>query len=195
MVAEVAEGIVGPGPRGVEIPQVYLSLGGNLGEPVVQFAKALSSLHQRADTQVLQVSPLYLSAAVGPPQPDYINGCVCIRTGLSPHQLRLELKALEAAQGRDHAAARWSARPLDMDILLYDQLTLDDELLTIPHPELYQRNFVLVPLLDLEPQLSLPDGRRLDRILQELNPMRLEPLSPPVEIMEMLNNTQQGEDS
>lgn len=147
---------------------------------------ALGQLHLRGDTQVLQVSPLYRSAAVGPPQPDYINACALIETVLSPHELREQHKQLEASQGRDHSADRWTARPLDIDILLYDQLSLKDELLTIPHPEIYHRDFVLVPLLDLDANLRLPDGQQLAEILKNISVKSLKPISPPVEIMDTL---------
>lgn len=151
---------------------------------------ALRSLHLRPDTRVLAVSPLYRSEPVGPPQPDYLNGCAAIETQLAPHQLRLEIKRLEAEHGRDHSADRWSARPLDLDILLYDRLELADRWLTIPHPELYRRNFVLVPLLDLDADLQLPDGRRLDTLRRQVPAGDLELSMPSSELMQAIEAVQ-----
>ena len=145
---------------------VYLGLGGNLNEPPKQFENALHSLNNRQDTQVLAISPLYISAPVGPPQPDYVNACASISTDLSPDELQLVLKRLEAEQGRQPGGDRWGPRPLDIDILLYGDGIVNTDELTIPHRELYNREFVLQPLYDLAPDLRLPDGQRVADLLR-----------------------------
>ena len=145
--------------------QAWLGLGGNLGQPPRQFATALQTLHSRADTEVLAISPLYLSDALGPPQPDYTNSCCLIDTDLQADALYTVLKELEAEAGRQQGGDRWGPRPLDLDILLYGDMELRTANLTIPHRELHARRFVLQPLCDLDPDLTLPDGRGIRELL------------------------------
>lgn len=102
-------------------------------------------------------SSLYRSKPLGPPgQPDYVNAVASVKTSLGPHGLLSELLALEVGQGRTRDGPRWGARTLDLDILLYGVLRLDDERLTIPHPRMTQRAFVLVPLREIAPALVVP---------------------------------------
>jgi 2-amino-4-hydroxy-6-hydroxymethyldihydropteridine diphosphokinase len=114
--------------------------------------------------KVEAVSPLYESAPEdGSDQPAYYNAACRVSTDLEPTGLLAHAKAVEHAIGR-RRAPRWSPRPIDIDIALYDSQVLESEDLTIPHPHLTQRPFVLVPLLDIDPGLALPDGRRLSEL-------------------------------
>ena len=99
----------------------------------------------------------------------YINAVAALDTGLTPAQLLMVLQALELAQGRTRTA-RWGARTLDLDLLLYDQLTSDDPWLTLPHPRLHQRAFVLYPLYDIAPDLNIPGRGRLSELLANCPP-------------------------
>lgn len=155
--------------------QVYLGLGGNEQDPPAQFERALRAINARKDTQLLAVSPLYFSEALGPPQADYVNACAHICTECAPNELRLLLKQQEQEQGRKAGGDRWLPRPLDIDILLYDQITISTPELTIPHSEIYNRRFVLQPLLDLDASLQLPGGRFLRDFLATSSPAELRP--------------------
>ena len=94
-------------------------------------------------------------------QREFLNACVRVRTGLGPEELLEACKSIERALGRDAGAVRHGPRPIDVDVLLLDGIELRSERLTLPHPEVVGRRFVLVPLLDLDPDLVLPRGRRL----------------------------------
>ena len=145
----------------------YIGLGSNLDNPQRQIEWGLNALARLPQTDLEAAAPRYRSRAVGPGnQPDYINTAARLRTGLDPHSLLRELQALETARGRLRDQ-HWGPRTLDLDILLYDQLSLADPELTIPHLRLAERNFVLLPLHDLNPDLILPDGTALARLLAQ----------------------------
>ncbi len=120
--------------------------------------------------EVQAVSSAYETESVGEilDQPDFLNAAARIRTGLEPEALLDLCKAIEVEQGRMFAAARHGPRPLDVDLLLLGDLVLETERLTLPHPELASRRFVLVPLLELDPGLRLPDGTELAGALERL---------------------------
>ena len=103
-------------------------------------------------------------------QPDFLNAAVRIRTELDPEDLLDVCKAIEVEQGRVLGGQRHGPRPLDVDLLLLGDVELETERLTLPHPEVTSRRFVLAPLLELDPDLSLPDGTRLDEALAGLGP-------------------------
>jgi 2-amino-4-hydroxy-6-hydroxymethyldihydropteridine diphosphokinase len=147
--------------------RVYVGLGSNLEDPLLQVQAALSALDRLADTQLINHSPWYRSKAVGPgEQPDYINGVAELETSLPPEQLLSDLHGIEIAQGRIRNE-RWAARTIDLDILLYGNQIVATDRLRIPHPRLHQRNFVLYPLADLAPLLVFPDGRKLATLVAE----------------------------
>lgn len=144
---------------------VYIGIGSNLDNPRQQVAAAVAALEQLPHSQLVAVSPWYRSASLGPgDQPDYINGVARIATTLPPESLLTALQDIENRQGR-RRDIRWGPRTLDLDILLYGDDTLASPRLTVPHPQLKQRNFVLVPLHDLAPALQLPDGTILAELL------------------------------
>jgi 2-amino-4-hydroxy-6-hydroxymethyldihydropteridine diphosphokinase len=120
--------------------------------------------------EVDAVSSLYETEPVGEilDQPDFINAAVRIQTDLEPEQLLDICKTIEVKQGRMFGGPRQGPRSLDIDLLLLGGLELETERLTLPHPELTSRRFVLTPLLELDPELALPDGTRLDDALEAL---------------------------
>ena len=130
--------------------------------------------------QVEAVSSAYETEPVGEvlDQPDFLNAAIRIRTELEPEALLEVCKEVEAARGRQLEAPRHSPRPLDVDLLLFGDLQLSTDRLTLPHPEVTSRRFVLAPLLELEPELTLPDGTRLADALATLGPgQRVQKLS------------------
>ena len=148
----------------------FVGLGSNLARPRQQIEQALEAMGQISDTQLVRCSSLYASKPMGPhDQPDYVNAVVELATGLSPHELLDALQAIEQRQGRVRKEQRWGPRTLDLDILLFADLQFSDERLTIPHYGLCQREFVVLPLLEIAPTLSLPDGRRLASIATQLD--------------------------
>lgn len=136
----------------------FIGLGSNLKEPAAQLAKAVAELAALPDTTLIAQSPFYASRPVGPQdQPDFVNGAVWLRTWLTPHALLDQLQAIEQSHGRERLR-HWGPRTLDLDLLVFGSQTLDDDRLTVPHRELPERDFVLQPLLDLNPDLTLPKG-------------------------------------
>ena len=146
---------------------VYLGLGSNLGNRRANLALALRMLPPLV--RVEAVSALYES----PPQPPaappaYLNAACRVVTGLAPLLLLRHLKQVERLIGR-RAAARWAPRPIDLDILLFDDQVIDDPELAVPHPRLAERAFVLRPLLDLDPKLTHPVTKQpLSRLLERV---------------------------
>lgn len=140
----------------------YLGLGSNLATPLQQLQQCVAALNDLPDVQVVAVSPLYGSTAIGPgDQPDYVNGVAHIQTRLSAEDLLKSLQSVEQRQGRERGPVRWLPRTLDLDILLYGNQVMALPHLHIPHPRMQERNFVLLPLFDLAPDLILPDGKAL----------------------------------
>jgi 2-amino-4-hydroxy-6-hydroxymethyldihydropteridine diphosphokinase len=165
---------------------VFIGLGSNQADPSAQLAGAVARLAALSETELVAQSPFYRSKPVGPQdQPDFVNGAAWLRTELSALELLDQLQAIEQAHGRERIQ-HWGPRTLDLDLLLYGNDTIASERLTVPHAELANRDFVLQPLLDLEPGLALPDGRTIaqlrqqcpDNNLQKLNPVERAPFPP-----------------
>lgn len=157
----------------------YLGIGSNLDNPVAQVRLALKSLAAVPDSRLLGQSSLYRSAPLGPlDQPQYINAVASIQTALNPLALLDALQAIELAQGRVRTGERWGPRTLDLDILMYGDEIISTERLTVPHPGLQQRNFVLYPLQELAPQLVLPGLGGLDVLLAACSADGLERIGP-----------------
>jgi len=144
----------------------YIGLGSNLGEPEKQLRAAVRAIARLPGSRIAAVSRVYHSAAVGPgEQPDYLNAALRLETSLAPEELLAALQRIEADQGRVRTE-RWGPRTLDLDILLYGEQLISTESLTIPHPSLAVRNFVLQPLRDVTGgKLVLPGGTDLDTLL------------------------------
>ena len=147
----------------------YLGLGSNVGDPAAHLLAAIVLLGERG-VEVEAVSSAYVTEPVGEilDQPDFLNAAIRVRTELEPEQLLDVCKAVEAERGRAFDAPRHSPRPLDVDLLLLGDLELRTERLTLPHREVTSRRFVLAPLLELDPELTLPDGTRLADALAAL---------------------------
>ena len=144
--------------------KAYVGLGSNLGDRAAYLLVGLSALSRLPETRLLRLSPVYETDPVGPPQPLYLNLVAELETGLPPRVLLSEMLRIEERLGRERKE-RFGPRTLDLDLLLYGDLILEEEGLRVPHPRLHQRAFVLVPLLDL-----LPGGRHplLGRTFAEL---------------------------
>lgn len=139
----------------------YIALGSNLHTPLEQLKRALKALAQLPQTQLMAVSSFYRSKPLGPQdQPDYLNAAVEISTALSPLALLDELQRIENEQGRVRLR-RWGERTLDLDILLYGDEIIQTERLTVPHYDMHNREFVIVPLAEIAPNLILPNGQKL----------------------------------
>jgi len=149
----------------------YLGLGSNVGDREPHLRAAVAGLADQG-VEVEAVSSTYETEPVGEvlEQPDFLNAAVRIRTELEPEALLDLCKAIEVEQGRVPGGPRHGPRPLDVDLLLLGDVELETERLTLPHPEVRSRRFVLAPLLELDPDLSLPDGTRLDEALEGLGP-------------------------
>lgn len=138
---------------------VYVALGSNLESPLTQLKQAVISLQKFAYN--LEISPFYGSKPLGPQdQPDYVNAVVKFDTDLTALALLDRLQQIENEQGRVRLR-RWGERTLDLDILLYGNQHIENERLTIPHYDMQNREFVIVPLYDLSPNLQLPNGEKL----------------------------------
>ena len=148
----------------------YIGLGSNLGNPVANVHSALAQLAASTGVALRGVSRFYTSKPMGPQdQPDYVNAVAAIDTALAPLAVLDTLFAIERVHGRVRdATLRWGPRTLDMDLLLYGTQQVNLPTLTVPHPGLGQRSFVVLPLLDLAPQLILPDGTKLQDCLAAL---------------------------
>ena len=146
--------------------RVYLGLGSNLAEPLAQLRGALTALAALPHSQLVGTSSFYISDPLGPAdQPRYVNAVATLDTALEPLQLLDALQAIELNQGRERKAERWGPRTLDLDILLFGDLMLDEPRLHVPHYHMHARAFVLYPLAELAPDLHLPDGRALTDLL------------------------------
>lgn len=147
----------------------YLGLGSNVGDAAGHLRAAVELLEAEG-IEVDAVSSTYVTEPVGEilDQPDFLNAAARIRTELEPEELLDACKRVEAERGRSFAAPRHSPRPLDVDLLLLGDLQLRTDRLILPHREVTTRRFVLVPLLELEPELMLPDGTRLAEALDSL---------------------------
>lgn len=147
----------------------YLGLGSNVGDREEHLRAAVRLLDEHG-VEVEAVSSLYETEPVGEvlDQPDFLNAVVRIRTVLEPEALLDLCKAIEAERGRMFGGPRHGPRPLDLDLLLLGEVELSGERLTLPHPQVSSRRFVLEPLLELEPELRLPDGTRLADALDQL---------------------------
>lgn len=146
----------------------YVALGSNLSLPYHQLTQAVIALQSLAETQLVRVSSIYRSPAVGPgAQPDYLNAVLLLKTRLPPCALLDALHEIERTQGRLRDV-HWGPRMLDLDLLLYGAEKISTVKLTVPHPRMQQRNFVLYPLREISgAHMILPDGSDLDALLQQ----------------------------
>jgi 2-amino-4-hydroxy-6-hydroxymethyldihydropteridine diphosphokinase len=152
----------------------YLGLGSNEGDRLGALRAARVELERRG-VAVVASSSVYETAPQGEvlDQPDFLNACLAVETELGPERLLDACKDVERELGRVPGTVRHGPRPIDVDVLLLGDLVHRSERLTLPHPEVAARRFVLEPLLELEPELSLPDGTALAPLLAELGDQRV----------------------
>ncbi len=160
----------------------FLALGSNLGDRLEHLRAAARKLDETRGIDVVRSSRIYETEPVGPPQPAYLNAAIEVVTTLTPRELLEAARAVEDSLGRVRAE-RWGPRTIDVDILLYDEQTVDEPDLVIPHPRMHERGFVLVPLGELDADAMLPGGRRLSS--HRLSPdavFGVRPFAPPLPI-------------
>lgn len=134
----------------------YIGIGANLGDARAMVREAIASLGRMEDSKLVAASSLYRTAPVGYlDQPDFINAVAAVETALAPHALLAALRALEQQHGRVREFKN-APRTLDLDVLLYGDVCLDDETLTLPHPRMHERAFVLAPLAEIAPDTPIP---------------------------------------
>jgi len=148
----------------------YIGLGSNLSEPIKQVQAAIHAIQQLEQSDVSNISSLYLSKPMGPQdQDDYINAVLAIATDLSAIELLDALQAIENKAGRVRKDNRWGARILDLDIILYGDEVINTERLTVPHYGMHEREFVLLPLAEIAAELILPSGNRVKDLSQKIS--------------------------
>ena len=137
------------------VPLAYVGLGANLGSPADALRQALMAMQDLPETRLVACSSLYRTAPLDAAGPDFINAVVALHTGLAPESLLQHLLLIETHQGRQRPY-RNAPRTLDLDLLLYGDQILHTDSLVLPHPRMHQRQFVLAPLLEINPTLSIP---------------------------------------
>ena len=144
----------------------YVGLGSNLDDPRARIAEACASLAGLPGSWFVLRSSLYRTPPFGPvAQPDFVNAVAALLTQLPPHELLASLKQIETSMGRTAPIVRWGPRRIDLDLLAYGDVTLEEPGLTLPHPGIAERAFVLVPLAEFAPDLLVPRVGRASRLL------------------------------
>ena len=153
----------------------FLGLGSNVGDRAANLRAARAALRS-AGLEVVAASALYSTEPQGEilDQPDFLNACLAIETELGPEELLDLCKRVELELGREPGGPRHAPRPIDIDLLLLGDCEVESERLTLPHPELRTRRFVIEPLLELEPELVLPDGTPVADLLPAVRNQRVE---------------------
>ncbi|OAT14800.1 2-amino-4-hydroxy-6-hydroxymethyldihydropteridine pyrophosphokinase [Buttiauxella noackiae ATCC 51607] len=148
----------------------YIALGSNLASPLEQVTHALDAIATIPQSRVVAISSYYRTKPLGPQdQPDYLNAAVALETALSPEALLSHTQRIELEHGRVRKAERWGPRTLDLDIMLFGNLTVATPTLIVPHYDMKNRAFMLVPLLEIAPDCTFPDGKRAAEILDTLS--------------------------
>ena len=137
--------------------ELYIGIGSNLNNPINQVEKAIKSISVIDKFNNIKVSNFYESTPMGPSnQNNYVNCVVMFKSGESPEDILLLLKDIESSMGRKKNSVRWSERIIDLDIILYGDLIYQSDILSIPHINTYERAFVLLPLMDISPDIHVP---------------------------------------
>jgi 2-amino-4-hydroxy-6-hydroxymethyldihydropteridine diphosphokinase len=158
----------------------YLALGANLGDRLANLRQGVSLLEERG-AHLLRSSRVYETEPVGPPQPDYLNVVIEVETDLSPRGLLIACLAVEQAMGRVRGE-RWGPRVIDVDILTFGDLDVEEPDLQIPHPRMHERGFVMIPLMELDAAPTLPGGRTASGLRMDAWSIGgVRPYAPPLE--------------
>jgi 2-amino-4-hydroxy-6-hydroxymethyldihydropteridine diphosphokinase len=159
--------------------EVYIGIGSNLTNPISIVEDAINCLGKISESELIKCSSLYRSEPVSDiPQDDYVNAVVAIRTNLQPTYLLLELQAIEHAFYRQRDPdLKWAPRTLDLDIILYGNRIIHDSHLTVPHPEMSKRLFVLKPLLELSGDLYISGHGSLSYLIDQAIPIEIHKIS------------------
>jgi len=153
------------------VTRVYIAIGSNLASPLEQVNAALAALAEIPDSQIVAVSPFYRTPPLGPQdQPDYLNAAVALDTDLAPETLLDHTQRIELQQGRERKAHRWGPRTLDLDIMLFGDRQIATPRLTVPHYDMKNRAFMLLPLVHIAPDVCFPDGVKVANSLANLDP-------------------------
>ena len=153
----------------MKLTKCAIALGSNLGDSLATLKSAIATLNNTSEITVNSHSSWYKTAPVGPPQPDYINACAILEVALEPKQLLAALLEIEIKFNRIRRE-KWGPRTLDLDLLLYDNLILETPTLTLPHPRMLERAFVLVPLAEIAPDWVHPVTKSaIGKLLQTVN--------------------------
>jgi len=143
----------------------YIGIGSNLCGPVEQVETAFGLLEKLPKSRLVARSLLYRSAPFGGvEQPDFVNAVAALETQLDARSLLEQLQHIEQSRGRERGGQRWGPRVIDLDLLVYDDVVIDEPDLTVPHPGIAERNFVLLPLREIAPELEIPGLGRVDSI-------------------------------
>ncbi len=146
--------------------EIYLGLGSNLNDPIAQVKLAISALEEMQAVTLNQVSSFYLTEPWGEKnQPAFINAVAQLSTNLEPLELLACVQSIEHSQGRTRSGSQWGPRTLDIDILLYGRLSINLDNLIIPHARMYQRAFVLLPLLEVAGNIEIPGFGYIEALL------------------------------
>jgi 2-amino-4-hydroxy-6-hydroxymethyldihydropteridine diphosphokinase len=159
--------------------EALIALGGNVGDVRATLARAVDALCDDKDVRLLARSADYRTPPWGiEDQPAFVNACIAVETALMPRALLARAQAIERAFGRDRAKEqRWGPRTIDIDLIAYDDLTIDEPDLELPHPRLFERAFVLVPLVEIAPEKTIR-GLRLRDALTRVDTAGMEKLLP-----------------
>ena len=156
-------------PFPMKLTKCAIALGSNLGDSLTILKSAIATLNSTPEIAVKSHSSWYKTAPVGPPQPDYINACAILEVTLKPEELLITLLEIETKFNRIRRE-KWGPRTLDLDLLLYDDLILETPTLTLPHPRMTERAFVLVPLAEIAPDWVHPVTKSaIAQLLQMVN--------------------------
>jgi len=149
------------------LSDVFVGIGSNLENPSLQVKETFKELRLLHDTECHAVSSLYKSKPMGPQnQPDYMNAAAWLKTSLDPERFLNELQSIEDQHCRNHGNEHWGPRTLDLDIIVFSDITMSNNRLTIPHPLAHERGFVLRPLHEIKPDLYIPNQGYVRELLQ-----------------------------
>ena len=146
--------------------EVFIGLGSNLDEPITQLSKAISALSYIKEAELTNVSGFYKNPPLGnPSQPPFVNAVARLETRLGAEELFSAMVEIESALGRPIERQKWSARIIDLDLLIYGKAIINSEVLTVPHPQIENRSFVLYPLFEIAPKMVVPGLGAVEKLL------------------------------